>query len=241
MSDASRRALRVLLVEDDLDVAAALGDFLAAAGLDVDYAADGRQATHCLQHARFDALVLDVNLPDADGFSLCREWQERLALRAPVLFLTARADLQDRLAGFAAGGIDYVLKPVAPEELLARIRALCRHVAASPDPSRPLQCGAFQLDVGQARLRRGEQTLHVSAIPLQILQCLMRAAPQLVSSGELSAALWGDAVPDSEPLRAHVHQLRRQLRAHFACDPLQTVRGQGYRFDEQAAGNDETA
>lgn len=240
MSNEAGRALRVLLVEDDLDVAAALGDFLTAAGLEIDYAADGRQAAHCLQQARFDALVLDVNLPDADGFSLCREWRERFALRIPVLFLTARADLQDRLAGFAAGGVDYLLKPVAPEELLARIRALCRYFASSAEPVQTLQCGAFQLDIGQALLRRGDQAVHVSAIPLQILQCLMRASPQLVRTGELSAVLWGDDVPDSDPLRAHVHQLRRQLRAHFACDPLQTVRGYGYRFDEQAI-SDETA
>lgn len=225
-------APRVLLVEDDLDIAASLGDFLEAAGWHVDFAYGAAQARARWEGSACDVLVLDVNLPGADGFSLCREFKSLHGTRTPVLFLTARGNLQDKLRGFAAGAVDYIVKPFAPEELLARIDALTRHLADATEGKRVcLRVGQYRLDLSGRTLARDEQTLPLSNTAFAIIKTLMAAYPGTVASEELCRAVWGDERPESEPLRAHIHQLRRQLDQSFAAALIGTVRGVGYRFD----------
>ncbi len=223
-------ALRVLLVEDDLDIAASLGDFLEAAGLQLDFAYNAAQAKARVAAATFDVLVLDVNLPGGDGFSLCQTFKTQQGLAAPVLFLTARGDLSDKLRGFSAGAVDYVVKPFAPQELLARIQALSRLAAGSQEKSQ-LSIGTYTLDISGCSLQQGEHALPLSATGFVLLKTLMQACPGTVPAEALARAVWGDQLPESDPLRAHIHQLRRQLNQQFGRPLISTVRGVGYRFD----------
>lgn len=220
--------IRVLLVEDDLDVAAGIGDYLEARGLVVDYAGNASEARAQVARALFDILVLDVNLPGQDGISLCRELKQAHALATPAIFLTARGGLQDKLDGFAAGAVDYMVKPFAPAELLARIRAICAHVASPSGLS--LEAGGYVLDLHSGLLSRAGSDLQLHATGLAILRRLMQAYPRSVGKQALREGLWGDEAPESDPLRAHVYQLRQAMLEHFGEAPITTVRGIGYRF-----------
>lgn len=225
--------IRVLLVEDDLDVAAGLGAFLEQRGIVVDYAYSVREARSRVLDAAFDVVVLDVQLPDGNGIDLCRRLK-RQGLRSPVLFLTARGALDDKLRGFDAGGVDYMVKPFAPAELLARLRALAHHIPASGGLL--VQAGGFSLDANAALLTGpgGELALHATAV--LILRRLMDASPGSVPRDELNALLWGDATPASDPLRMHVYELRQSLKGTFGRPLIETVRGVGYRFEAGDAG-----
>lgn len=219
---------RVLLVEDDLDVAAGIGDYLEAHGLRVDFAGSASEARARVAESEFDLFVLDVNLPGQDGIALCRELKQGKGLATPAIFLTARGGLQDKLQGFAAGAVDYMVKPFAPAELLARIRAICAHVGTAVGTG--LMVEGYALDAHGGLLSHGGRQLQLHAFGLAILRRLMQAHPRTVSKQSLSEGLWGDQPPDSDPLRAHIYQLRQALLERFGEAPIHTVRGIGYRF-----------
>lgn len=219
---------RVLLVEDDLDVAAGIGDYLSARGLAVDFAASAREARALASDARYDVLVLDVNLPGKDGMTLCHELKHDLGLATPAIFLTARGDLEDKLRGFAAGAIDYMVKPFEPAELLARIRAVATRADAAAGPL--LRVGDYALDLEAGLLTRGQRRLQLHAAGLAILRRLMQAAPRPVAKQALAHSVWGDQLPGSDPLRAHIYQLRQAMLDRLGEAPIATVRGIGYRF-----------
>ena len=220
--------IRVLLVEDDLDVAAGIGDYLEARGLLVDHAGSASEARAQVARTAFDILVLDVNLPGQDGITLCREMKQAHGLTTPAIFLTARGGLQDKLDGFAAGAVDYMVKPFAPAELLARIQAICAHVASPSGPS--LEAGGYVLDLHCGLLSHAGRDLQLHAAGLAILRRLMQAYPRSVGKQALREGLWGDEAPESDPLRAHVYQLRQVMFERFGEAPISTVRGIGYRF-----------
>lgn len=220
--------LRVLLVEDDLDVAAGIGDYLEAHGLAVDFAYDAAQARSRLLESSFDLLVLDVNLPDGEGLALCHELKREQGLRQPVIFLTARGDLADKLRGFEAGAVDYMVKPFVPAELLARIRAIAAYATAADGAL--LRVGDYRLDPQRGLLSRGDRCMPLHATGTAILMRLMQAHPGTVSRQALCEGLWGDGTPDSDPLRTHIYQLRCALQERFGEAPIVTVRGFGYRF-----------
>jgi DNA-binding response OmpR family regulator len=226
------RTTRVLLVEDDLDVAAGIGDYLQAHGLAVDFAGSLREARARVAAARFDVLVLDVHLPDGSGIDLCREFKQGWGVRQPAIFLTARGALQDKLLGFAAGAVDYMVKPFAPAELLARIRAITTQAEAAGGAL--LRVGGFALDLHSGLLTHGGRHLQLHAAGATLLRRLMQAHPAAASSQALREGLWGDDAPDSDPLRAHIYQLRQALQASFDQAPIHTVRGVGYRFEGDA-------
>ncbi len=219
---------RVLLVEDDLDLAAGIGEYLGSHGLEVDFAYSAAQARERVGTAAFDMLVLDVNLPGQDGIALCRDLKHTMALATPVIFLTARGALDDKLRGFEAGGVDYMVKPFAPAELLARIRAITAHVAASDQVV--LAVEGYTLDLHSGRFSFGSQHLQLHASGLAIMRRLMQAHPCSVSRQRLCDELWGDESPESDPLRAHVYQLRQAMQTALGAAPIATVRGIGYRF-----------
>jgi DNA-binding response OmpR family regulator len=229
----TKARLRVLLLEDDIDVAAGLGAYLQRHEVSVDFAYSAAQARQRIEHGAFDLFVFDVNLPGEDGISLCRELKRDWRCPQPVIFLTARGALQDKLLGFEAGALDWMVKPFAPAELLARIRALSTH-HATRSTMRPLCAGAWELDAVSGLLRRGAQHLQLHASGRGILRRLLEAAPAAVPREALNQALWGDAAPESDPLRAHVYQLRQALQSAFAAHPIVTERGLGYRFDPDA-------
>lgn len=224
--------LRVLLIEDNRDLAATVWDYLDLHGFAVDHAHDGVAGLRMALSGGHDLIVLDLGLPRLDGLDLCRQ------LRAarhdmPVLMLTARETLDDKLRGFAEGADDYLVKPFAMKELLARLRAL--HRRGKPPVEAPLRIADLEYDPASFRVRRGSTTLPVTRAGLRLLEALMRRSPNVVPHAELERALWGDAVGDANAMRSHLHALRQAIDKPFDQRLLHTVHGIGYRLADDDA------
>jgi DNA-binding response OmpR family regulator len=225
--------MHVLVIEDNPDLAANVCDFLEAKGHSTDAAGDGITGLHLAVTHDYDAIVLDVMLPGMDGISLCHRLREEARRDTPVLMLTARDALDDRVAGLECGADDYVIKPFALRELEARLKALARraHGAAS---AAVLRVADLEFDPALMQVRRAGRLLSLPPIPLKLLETLMRAAPRVVKREELERAVWGDQLPDSDVLRAHMHVLRNAVEADGDTPLIHTLRGIGYRM---AAGS----
>lgn len=220
--------MNLLIIEDNPDLVANLCDFLEPRGHFVDVARNAFTGLGlALEHA-FDAVVLDLMLPGMDGLEVCAR------LRAagngvPVLMLTARNTLQDKLDGFASGADDYLVKPFALSELEARLLALARRGRREHVPER-IQVDDLTLDTAALAVTRAGQPIALAPIPLRILTLLMRHSPRVVSRAEIEREVWGEDTPDSDALRAHLHQLRNAIDRPFGRPLLHTVRGFGYRL-----------
>lgn len=224
--------MRILIVEDNPDLAGNIGDYLGARGHDLDFAGNGNEGLRRATGDVYDVIVLDINLPRMDGFELCRQLRENYAIETPVLMLTARGSLADKTAGFHAGAWDYLVKPFALEELEMRIDALTLRQRA--DRPRVLELGELKLDSANWSATRAGEPLTLHNAALRILEVLMRASPNVVSRRELEYLLWGDSPPESNPLRSHLHELRKVLDRPFGFAMLRTVHGVGYRLVTEA-------
>jgi DNA-binding response OmpR family regulator len=225
-----------LLVEDNEDLAATVADFLSSRGMVTDVAGDGMTAMHLLARHEYDAVVLDLGLPDVDGLELCRRLRESSRGDLPVLMLTARDTEADKLAGFAAGTDDYLVKPFSLPELAARLAALERR-ARGASLARVLEVADLRLDLDALEVRRAGAEIHLPPIPMKILALLMRNTHRVVSRRELEAEIWGDDPPESGALKTHIHTLRSAIDHPFAKPLLRTVPGSGYRLaPAEAAG-----
>ncbi len=230
MAEVSRqRPLRLLLVEDDFDVSAGLADYLLPRGILVEFSYSVQSALTLAFEQEFDVAVLDIELPDGDGRDLCRSLRCS-GFNKPIIMLTARASLDDKLAGFDAGAVDYMVKPFAPAELQARIFALHKQ-ALLPHSQAFIQACGFSLSPQTGVLSHGSKTLVLSGSALDILRILIERSPGIVHRGELDERLWQGAVPESDPLRMHIYELRKLLVAAFGVQPILTVRGAGFRFE----------
>ena len=229
--------MRCLIIEDNRQLAANLVDYLEACGHVVDYAADGVSGLHLAVTQPFDVLVLDLGLPGMDGMVLCERLREA-GSDIPILVLTARDDLPSRVRGLDLGADDYLVKPVALPELEARLRAQVRRYQGRLRGER-LQVGDLVLDEGTREASRAGRALVLTRIDFLLLRQLMRASPRVLTRQRLEEAIWGDAPPESDSLRAHVHRLRRVLDRPFPSPMLQTVHGVGYRL--VAGGQDDLA
>ena len=222
--------MHVLIVEDNADIAANVGDFLEAQGATVDFAYDGVSGLHLAIVNEPDLVVLDVGLPGMDGLAFCKRLREDADRSTPVLMLTARDTLADKLAGFEAGSDDYLVKPFALQELWARIQALDRRAGRS-EQGEVLQVADLQLDAGTRAVRRAGVELQVGKAPFTLLELLMRRSPKVVPRRDLENALWGDEPPDHDVLRSHMYALRRAVDRTFEGPALiHTVHGVGYRL-----------
>ncbi|MCP5279229.1 MAG: response regulator transcription factor [Thiobacillus sp.] len=221
--------MHILVIEDNPDLAANVCDFLEAKGHSTDAAGDGVTGLHLAVTQDYDAIVLDVMLPGMDGFSVCRRLREDARRDTPVLMLTARDALDDRVAGLECGADDYVLKPFALRELEARLKALARRARGAASPA-ILRAGDLEFDPALMRASRSGRVLNLPPIPLKLLETLLRASPRVVKRGELERAVWGDQPPDSDALRAHMHVLRHALEVDGAPPLIHTLRGIGYRL-----------
>ncbi|MEW6679197.1 MAG: response regulator transcription factor [Pseudomonadota bacterium] len=221
--------MHILVIEDNPDLAANVCDFLQAKGHSTDAAGDGVTGLHLAVTQDYDAIVLDVMLPGMDGFSVCQRLREDARRDTPVLMLTARDALDDRVTGLECGADDYVLKPFALRELEARLKALTRRARGTATPS-ILRVADLEFDPALMRVSRAGRVLGLPPIPLKILETLMRASPRVVKRGELERAVWGDQPPDSDALRAHMHVLRQALAAEGMPPLIHTLRGIGYRL-----------
>lgn len=211
-------------MEDEAALAQRLAASLRAAGYTVDVAADGRRAWELGGVEPYDAIVLDLGLPQLDGLTVLQRWRAE-GVTAPVLILTARDAWQDKVAGIDAGADDYLTKPFHTEEMLARVRALIRRAHGVAHPV--LRCGALVLDTRQQRASVDGQPLALTAQELRVLAYLMHRAGQVVPRTELAEHLYGsDAERDSNTIEVFVARLRRKLPP----GSIETVRGLGYRL-----------
>lgn len=226
--------MRILVIEDNPDLAANLVEYLSERGHAADLAGDGITGLHLATVNDYDAIVLDLMLPGMDGITLCRKLREEAHKATPVLIVTARDALDDKIVGLESGADDYVVKPFALREVEARLKALARRAQGQGLQSR-LRVGDLHFDTDTLKITRGERVIHLPPIPLRLLEMLMRHSPRVLSRSELEHAVWGDTPPDSDALRAHMHLLRRAIDAPGETPLLHTVRGMGYQLAEADA------
>lgn len=226
---------RVLVVDDDLALAEMLGIVLRGEGIETEHVADGGAALEAFRRYRPDLVLLDVMLPDFDGFEVCRRLRAE-DVWTPILMLTARDAVRDRVHGLDAGADDYLLKPFAVEELLARARAVARRGVA-PRPT-ILEVGDLRLDPASAQAWRADTRLDLSAKELALLEAFMRRPGVALSRGDLLDLAWDHAYENrSNVVDVYVRYLREKVDRPFGRASLETVRGLGYRLvDDRAAG-----
>ncbi len=224
--------MRILVIEDNRDLAANLYDFLEAKGHVVDIAGDGVTGLHLAVVNDYDAIVLDLILPGMDGVTLCRKLRQEAGKQTRVLMLTARDSLDDKIIGLEAGADDYVVKPFALREVEVRLRTLARRCAPGPGV---LAIGDLQFDPGTRRVTRAGRIIELPPIPLKMLEILMRRSPQVVRRRDLEQAIWGETPPDSDVLRSHMHVLRAAIDRPFEHALLRTIRGVGYQLTDEHA------
>lgn len=225
--------MHILVIEDNHDIAANLGDYLEDRGHTVDFAADGVTGLHLAVVNDFDAIVLDLNLPGMDGLEVCRKLREDARKQTPVLMLTARDSLDQKLQGFESGADDYLIKPFALQEVDARLNVLARRgKAAQP---RVLNVSELEFNLDTLEVRRQGKLLQLNPTALKILQALMEASPAVVTRQELETRVWGEELPDSDSLRVHIHGLRAAVDKPFGKPLIHTRHGIGYRIADPDA------
>lgn len=221
---------RVLVVEDNIDIASLLVDFFTEQGHIADFAHDGLSALNLLRQNDYDALILDLALPGMDGIELCRQIREVLNASMPILMLTARDRLADKLTGFEAGADDYLVKPFELAEVYARVNALWRRSKLSH--RKQLQVGDLSLDLSTLEVERNGQEIRLNPVRLKILRLLMENSHRVVSRNEIECYVWGEDLTESDALRTHLCALRQAIDKPFSTRLLHTVHGLGYRLYE---------
>ncbi len=223
--------MRILLVDDETALTEPLGRVLRREGYTVDVAEDGARGRQLATSQPYDLLILDWMLPECSGVDLCRELR-RQDRRTPVLFLTAKDTVDDRVEGLDAGADDYLVKPFELKELLARVRALLRR-SPSPEGSEvqpPLTAHDLSLDVGNQVATRAGRVIELSEKETQLLTLLMQQPGQILSHDELLGRVWGSHPPGSNVLAAQIRLLRRKIDASGETPLILSVYGKGYRF-----------
>jgi two-component system OmpR family response regulator len=226
--------VRALVVEDEVKMATLVRRGLVEEGYAADVARTGQDALWMAQATPYDAIVLDVMLPDLDGFELCRELREN-GVWTPVLMLTARDSVEDRVAGLDSGADDYLAKPFSFAELLARLRALTRRGPAE----RPtvLTVGPLRLDPATRQVWRGDAEVNLSAKEFALLETFMRRPGQVLSRLDLLDHAWDYGYENrSNVVDVYVRYLRAKIDRPFGCHSIETVRGAGYRLRQDGGG-----
>lgn len=226
--------MRVLIVEDDASIAANLYDFLEARGHVVDAAGDGVTGLHLATAHDFDAILLDLSLPGLDGLALCRKLREEAGKDTPVLMVTARDTVEDKLGGFAHGADDYLVKPFSLREVEARLQSLHRRHAGKVLP-RPLRVGRLCFDPRTAALSCDGRPVKLPPKCLRLIETMMRDPERVFSRSDLEAAVWGGEPITADTLRSQMYLLRRAVARAGGGDPIQNLHGLGYRLVAESA------
>lgn len=220
----------MLLVEDDMDLAATVVDYLELVGICCDHAANGTEGLSLLDKYEFDVIILDINMPKLDGLTVCKRLREQ-GSNIPIIMLTARDTLDDKLLGFEAGADDYLVKPFELRELTARLNVLSKRNSGQ---SNKLSMFGVEADFSQKTVKREGQLIHLSPIGWKLLEVLMRKSPNVVSREKLYSSVWGDECPNSNSLKVHLFKLRKQIDSDFDNKLINTIAGQGFAFREEA-------
>lgn len=216
-------SIRALLVEDDFDLATTIADYAALEGIDCNHAYNGAAGLELARGQTYDVILLDLGLPRLDGLQVCDRLRQE-GVDTPVLMLTARDTLEDKIAGFRAGTDDYLVKPFAAPELIVRIRALARRRSGQ---ARRLALDDLVMDLDRKQAWRAGHELRLSPILWQLLETLMRHSPCVVSRRELETSVWQDDPPGSDSLKVHLHKLRAVVDKPFDQPMIHTIAGQG--------------
>ncbi len=225
--------MHILLVEDELRLATAIRRVLQEEGHVVDHVADGAEALTQALMEEYDAIILDVMLPSMDGFAIARELRSR-GSKVPILMLTARDSVRDRVAGLDAGADDYLTKPFAMSELLARLRALDRRARMAGPDAHILRVGDLELDLKAREARRQGRRIELTPKEFALLEALMRHPGQVLTRSQLLDLVWNyDAVIESNVVDTYIHYLRTKIDKDFEPKLIRTVRGAGYAIRDE--------
>lgn len=220
--------MHILLIEDDLDVANSVAEFLELKGMSVDFAYNLKMAKAILDSQTFDLIILDINLPDGSGITLCKELCDVHDIKQPIIFLSARGEEKDKLKAFEYGAVDYVVKPFSMLELVARIENI-RRLCASQE--------RFQISAGDLSICKRSGTVYyknhviqLNSIATKIVTALVDSHPKLVTTERLSQIIWDGDIPISNPLRSHVSRINSEFHPCVNGKIVKSVRGLGYQL-----------
>lgn len=222
--------MRILIIEDNADIVANLYAYFEPRGHQVDSAANAYAGLALASEQAYDVIVLDIMMPGMNGMELCRKLRHELLSATPVLMLTARDTLQDKLTGFASGADDYLVKPFSLAELDVRLQALVRRSRNNVLSNTTLHVGDLVFNTATYRAARAGRSLTLTRTGFIVLKVLMQHAPHVVPRETLEREIWGDDRPDSDALRTHIHSLRQTLDKEAAYPMLRTVPGIGFQL-----------
>ncbi len=222
--------IRLLIIEDNPAIVENMTDFLESKGYILDFAMDGIGGLHLALTHDYDVIVLDLMLPGMDGITLCRKLRSEADKQVPVIMLTARDTLDDKLLGFESGADDYLVKPFALKELEARIKVLAKRRVSD---NKVLSVGDLHMDLGTFEVFREGEKIDLNNTCTAILRLLMEAAPNVVSRKDMENHLWGDMPPGSDVLRSHMYTLRKKIDKPFEQAIVETVHGIGFRLKKE--------
>jgi DNA-binding response OmpR family regulator len=236
---ANRPPIRLLIVEDQVDLAENLFEFLGEDFYSLDFAADGLTALHLLATQSYDVIVLDLMLPGVNGFDICRRIRHDLRCQTPIILMTSLSSLADKEKGFECGGDDYLVKPFELRELQLRIEALHRRQT----PQKPvLQAGEVRFNPGTLEVELHGLKTTLSGTSSRLFELLIRAYPNFLSHTALTDALWGGSRhgdAEGNSLRTHVYTLRKSLQSGLGAGLVKTIHGRGYRLEAPGDGGEE--
>ena len=220
---------KILVIEDNPDIVANIYAFFEPKGFELDNAHNGLSGLALASSNRYDVILLDVMLPGMDGTKLCKTLREELHDKTPVLMLTARDTVLDKVAGFDSGADDYLVKPFSLVELEARIKALIRR-NQDEHFQHTIEVGKLSLNTEEHSIKREDKLLKLTPTGFKILYALMSASPRVVSKTELEEKVWGQDIPSSDALRTHLHSVRAQVDKPFDKVMIVTIAGVGYQI-----------
>lgn len=227
--------MNILFIEDNHTIALQVGEFLSAHQWQVDFAHNARLGVQLALAQFYDVVLLDLNLPDADGLSVCDEIKSQCEVTPAILMLTARDSFEDKAAGFRRGADDYLTKPFDLRELVLRCEALARR--QSLHQPKVLHFGELQLDLRTKTAKRNDISLELTSIGFRILEMLVRCYPQPASRSYMVYQLWGDEPPESDALKSHIYALRKALDKSFGQPILITVMNVGFKLERPVDKN----
>jgi len=225
--------LQLLLVEDDIDLATAVIDYFELENIHCEHASNGLSGFNLIKANHYDVVILDLNMPKMNGLEVCEKLRE-LGVDVPILMLTAKDTLDDKLIGFSKGADDYLIKPFAMEELIVRIQVLSRRRSGEVTT---LKVYDLELNTKQKTINKNSTALKLSPISFKILETLMRAYPNPVSRENLMQSVWGDEQPDSNSLKVHMFNLRKAIESNnngIKQKLIHTIVGHGFVLKDES-------